>query len=159
MSQEIFIALFNSCNNNDEYQRKNARYRTCGTVANNLLKLNYSSDTRAMNSIVFVFLKFNLNDGYAEEVEIGDTAELFKQILWQEVQRCVLWGNDFIIGKILTVIFCRRVSILRNGVTNEDKSIWSRVPSCTSSLYSRWLTDFLKFLSRVWIIHHWFDLV
>lgn len=79
----------------------------------------------------------NLNDGYAEEVEISDTAELFKQILWQEVQRRVLGGNNFIIGKILTVIFGRRVGILRNGITNEDKPIRSRVPPCTSSL----LTD------------------
>ena len=32
----------------------------------------------------------NLNDGYAQEVEISDAPELLKQILWQEVPGCIL---------------------------------------------------------------------
>lgn len=74
-----------------------------------------------------------LNNGYAEEVEICDTPELFEQVFWQEVQRCVLGGNNFIITEFLAVVLGRRTCILRHGISDEEKPISRRFP-CTLSL-------------------------
>lgn len=77
----------------------------------------------------------NLNDGYAQEVEISDAPELLKQILWQEVPGCILWGNDFVIWKILAVIVGWWRSTFRDGIVDKYKPIASSVPSASSLRY------------------------
>lgn len=89
-----------------------------------------------------------LNNGYAEEVEICDTSELFKQIFRQEVQRCVLGGNNFIITEFLAVVLGWRTSILRHGIPNEDKPVSRRFP-CTLSLLS--VNSQKKILNSIYI--------
>lgn len=82
-----------------------------------------------------------LNDGDAKEVEICDTPELLEKVFRNKVQRRVLGGNNFIIGKLLAVIAFRWTSILRDGIPNEDIPVIARSP-CTSSL------QVVKYISR-----------